>query len=60
MAAALRSKKQGEFGSLASIELLVPTAKQREILRAMAGQGERSIRDVAPRVGRDGKAVHGI
>ncbi len=34
------------------------TAKRREILRAMAGQGPLSIREIARRVGRDVHAVH--
>ena len=61
MAAAFRGEPQGEFISFASIELLwkVLTAKRWEILHAMTGQGELSIREVARRVGRDVKAVHG-
>ena len=60
-AAALRGKAQGNFISFASAELLwkVLTAKRWEILRAMTGQGELAIREVARRVGRDVKAVHG-
>jgi predicted transcriptional regulator len=61
MTAAFQGEQQGEFISFASIELLwkVLTAKRWEILRAMAGQGALSIREVARRVGRDVKAVHG-
>jgi predicted transcriptional regulator len=61
MAAAFRGEQQGEFISFASIGLLwkVLTAKRWEILRAMTGQGALSIREVARRVGRDVKAVHG-
>ena len=61
MAAAFRGEQQGEFISFASIELLwkVLTAKRWEILRAMTGQGALSIREVARRVSRDVKAVHG-
>lgn len=61
MAAAFRGEPRGEFISFASIELLwkVLTAKRWEILHAMTGQGELSIREVARRVGRDVKAVHG-
>jgi predicted transcriptional regulator len=61
MAAAFRGDYQGEFISFASVELLwkVLTAKRWEILQTMTGQGELSIREVARRVGRDVKAVHG-
>lgn len=61
MAAAFRGDAQGEFLSFASAELLwkVLTAKRWEILRAMTGQGPLAIREVARRVGRDVKAVHG-
>jgi predicted transcriptional regulator len=61
MAAAFRGEEQGAYISFASIELLwkVLTAKRWELLQAMAGAGELSIRDVARRVGRDVKAVHG-
>lgn len=61
MAAAFRGEPQGEFISFASIDLLwkVLTAKRWEILQTMTGQGELSIREVARRVGRDVKAVHG-
>jgi predicted transcriptional regulator len=46
--------------SFESPELLwkVLTAKRWEILKAMAGAGPMSIREVARRVGRDVKAVH--
>jgi hypothetical protein len=40
-------------------ELTVLTAKRWEILGAMTGQGEMTIRNIAQRVGRDVKAVHG-
>jgi len=36
----------------------VLTAKRWELLKAMAGQGPMTIREVAGRVGRDVKAVH--
>jgi len=47
--------------SFASAELLweVLTAKRWEILKAMAGAGPLSIREIARRVERDVKAVHG-
>jgi len=61
LAAAFTGKSQGEFISFPSIDLLwkVLTEKRWEILHAMTGQGELSIREVARRVGRDVKAVHG-
>ena len=61
MAAAFQGEQLGEFISFASVELLwkVLTAKRWEILGAMTGQGALSIREVARRVGRDVKAVHG-
>lgn len=61
MAAAFRGEAQGAHLSFASAELLwkVLTAKRWEILRAMTGEGEMAIREVARRVGRDVKAVHG-
>lgn len=61
LAAALRGKQIGEFIGFATVELLwkMLTAKRWEILRAMTGQGEMTIREIARRVGRDVKAVHG-
>lgn len=61
MAAAFRGEVQGAHLSFASAELLwkVLTAKRWEILRAMTGEGEIAIREIARRVGRDVKAVHG-
>jgi len=60
MAAAFGGEKIGEFISFASIELLwkVLTAKRWDILQAMTGQGEMTIREIARRVDRDVKAVH--
>lgn len=60
MAAAFRGEAQGAHLSFASAELLwkVLTAKRWEILRAMTGEGEMAIREIARRVGRDVKAVH--
>jgi predicted transcriptional regulator len=57
---AFRGENAGEFISFASVELLwkVLTAKRWEILQAMTGQGEMTIREAARRVGRDVKAVH--
>jgi predicted transcriptional regulator len=47
--------------SFASPELLwkVLSAKRWDILKAMAGQGKLGLREVARRVGRDVKGVHG-
>lgn len=58
---AFRGKKQRARISFATPELLwkVLTAKRWELLKAMAGQGPATIREVARRVGRDVKAVHG-
>ena len=60
-AAAFRGEEQGAHISFDSVELLWRTLikKRWEILRAMTGQGALSIREVARRVGRDVKAVHG-
>ncbi len=59
--AAFEGKQQGAHISFASIGLLwqTLTEKRWEILKAMTGQGAMSIREVARRVGRDVKAVHG-
>jgi predicted transcriptional regulator len=61
MAAAFRGEQLGEFISFATVELLwkVLTAKRWDILQAMTGQGEMTIREIARRVDRDVKAVHG-
>jgi predicted transcriptional regulator len=52
---------QEAFIGFASAELLwkTLTLKRWQILQAMTGAGELSIREVARRVGRDVKAVHG-
>jgi predicted transcriptional regulator len=59
--AAFEGKSQGAHISFASTELLwqTLTEKRWEILKAMTGQGAMSIREVARRVHRDVKAVHG-
>ena len=59
--AAFQGEAQGARISFASVELLwrTLTKKRWEILHAMTGQGKLSIREVARRVGRDVKAVHG-
>ena len=59
--AAFQGESQGAHISFASVELLwqTLTKKRWEILHAMTGQGAMSIREVARRVDRDVKAVHG-
>ena len=61
MRQALAGTDQGAFISFTSVDLLwkVITPKRLEILRALAGDETLSIREVARRVGRDVKAVHG-
>jgi predicted transcriptional regulator len=58
---AFEGKRQGAHISFASVEMLwqTLTRKRWEILKAMTGQGAMAIREVARRVGRDVKAVHG-
>jgi predicted transcriptional regulator len=58
---AFRGRKQRARISFPTPELLwkVLTGKRWELLKAMAGQGPLTIREVARRVGRDVKAVHG-
>jgi predicted transcriptional regulator len=59
--AAFQGEEQGDHISFASVELLwqTLTKKRWDILQAMTGAGALSIREVARRVGRDVKAVHG-
>jgi predicted transcriptional regulator len=59
--AAFSGEAQGAFISFASPELMwkVLTARRWGIIRVMTSTGELSIREVARRVGRDVKAVHG-
>jgi predicted transcriptional regulator len=59
--AAFEGKAQGAHISFASVELLwqTLTTKRWEILKAMTGQAPLTIREVARRVERDVKAVHG-
>jgi predicted transcriptional regulator len=61
MRRAFQGDDQGAFISFASVELLwkVITPKRWELLRAMTGTGPLAIREVARRVGRDVKTVHG-
>jgi predicted transcriptional regulator len=58
---AFQGRPQGAFISFASAELLwkVITPKRWEILRMMTGAGPIAIREVARRVARDVKSVHG-
>jgi predicted transcriptional regulator len=53
--------EQGAFISFVSVERLwkVITPKRWGVLRAMTGGGPLAIREVARRVGRDPKSVHG-
>ncbi len=59
--AALRGNRQPSRISFATPELLwkVLTAKRWQLLKALAGQEPLSMRELARRVGRDVKAVHG-
>ncbi len=61
MLRAFQGEEQGAFISFATVELLwkIITPKRWEMLRAMTGTGPLSIREVARRVGRDVKSVHG-
>ena len=61
LAAAFRGEPQGNHISFLSVEQMWKTLspKRAEVLRAMTSQGAMSIREVARRVGRDVKAVHG-
>ena len=58
---AFEGKPQGSRRSFISVDLMwkVLTPKRWEIIRAMTGAGPLSIREVARRVSRDVKAVHG-
>jgi predicted transcriptional regulator len=58
---AFKGKKQGSRISFATPELLfrLLTARRWELIRTMTGAGPLTIREVARRVGRDVKAVHG-
>jgi predicted transcriptional regulator len=59
--AAFKGRKQGARISFATPELLfqLMTAKRWELIRAMTGAGPLSIRELARRVDRDVKGVHG-
>jgi predicted transcriptional regulator len=59
--AAFRGKEQGAFIGFATAELLwkVITPKRWDVLKIMTGAGPITIREVARRVRRDVKSVHG-
>jgi predicted transcriptional regulator len=61
MRRAFAGDEQGAFITFPTVELpwKVITPKRRELLRAMAGAGPLAIREVARRVERDVKSVHG-
>jgi predicted transcriptional regulator len=61
MLGAFHGKEQGAFISFATAELLwrIITPKRWEVLKTMTGAGPVAIREVARRVGRDVKSVHG-
>jgi predicted transcriptional regulator len=61
MLGAFAGEEQGAFISFASAELLwkVITPKRWEILRTLTGAGPVALREIARRVGRDVKSVHG-
>lgn len=61
LAAAFRGEAQGNRISFLNVEQMWKTLspKRMDILSAMTGQGPLSIREIARRVGRDVKAVHG-
>lgn len=61
LAAAFRGEPQGNRISFLTIEQMwkMLSPKRTAIIQAMTGQGVLSIREVARRVGRDVKAVHG-
>jgi predicted transcriptional regulator len=61
MLAALQGRKQGAHISFPTVELLwrIVSPKRWDILRAMAGAGPTTIREVARCVARDVKPVHG-
>ena len=58
---AFKGRKQRARISFATPELLwrVLTAKRWDVLKVMAGQGPLAVREIARRVARDVKAVHG-
>jgi predicted transcriptional regulator len=61
LSAAFRGEPQGNHISFVSMDLMWKTLslKRAEIVHVMTGQGVMSIREVARRVARDVKGVHG-
>lgn len=61
MRRAFAGQEQGAFLGFATVELLwrIITPKRWELLRAMTGTGPLAIRELARRLGRDIKSVHG-
>src|SRR6266481_4659518 len=61
MVGAFHGEEEGAFISFPTVELLwkVVTPKRWELLRAMTGAGPLAIRELARRVRRDVKSVHG-
>jgi predicted transcriptional regulator len=61
MRRAFAGQEQGAYISFATVELLwkVITPRRWDLLRAMAGAGPLAIRELARRVSRDVKSVHG-
>jgi len=61
MSQAFADEAQGNFISFANAELLwkVITPKRWEVLRALTGAGPIAIREIARRVDRDVKSIHG-
>ena len=61
MRRAFAGHDEGSFIGFASVELMwkVITPKRWELIRAAAGAGPLAIREIARRVGRDVKSVHG-
>lgn len=61
MLSAFQGEQQGAFISFASAELLwkVIMPKRWEILHTLTGAGPLALREIARRVGRDVKSVHG-
>lgn len=59
-AAAFHGRKQGEWITFSSVELLwkIMTPRRWELVRAMAGEGPMSVRAIARLVGRDVKNIH--
>lgn len=61
MRRAFRGHEEGAFIGFASVEIMwkVITPKRWQLMRAIAGAGPLAIREIARRLGRDVKSVHG-